>query len=84
MWLQVSESLIQFIKQQDKLFREEQATKLAGMSSVRSSLVFAMRALNKVDQSNFEEAEASYRTQIRIVQEELARAKVGNVSSLFC
>lgn len=47
----------QFIKEQDKLFKEEHASK-AGSSS-----------------GTFEEAEASFRSQIKILEEDLARQK---------
>ncbi|KAI0798101.1 HOOK-domain-containing protein [Abortiporus biennis] len=47
-----------FIKQQDKLFKEEQAKKGLGLPS-----------------GVFEEAEGSYRSQIKILEEELARRK---------
>ncbi|KAF8919521.1 hypothetical protein CPB85DRAFT_812129 [Mucidula mucida] len=49
----------QFIKSQDKLFKEEQATKGISLSS----------------SGTFGEAEASFRSQIKILEEDLARQK---------
>lgn len=54
-----SHHFVQFIKSQDKLFREEHA-----------------KALNNLAGGQFEEAEESFRSQIKILEEDVTRLKV--------
>jgi protein HOOK3 len=72
--------MFQFINAQDKLFKDDQAAKLAASSSVRLILPTFDNALRSL-QSTFEEAEASFRSQIKILEEEIARSKVGQCAS---
>lgn len=70
-------SISKFIKQQDKLFKEQHATNLAATSvSLSSSSYFCLPLLTNLQQGTFEEAEASFRSQIKVLEEDLARQKV--------
>lgn len=66
----------QFIKTQDKLFKEEHAAKGPMMAAVRLSLSMPLMSVCLlVVQGNFEEAETSFRQQIKSLEDELARQK---------
>lgn len=63
---------LQFIKSQDKLFKEQHAASAPVGSSFRPHSL----AHKISQQGTFEEAEVSFRSQIRVLEEELARQKV--------
>lgn len=66
----------QFIKSQDKLFKEEQA-KLASMTAVCIHFVSPLFMFDRNTQQNIsEDAEGSFQTQIKSLEEELSRANV--------
>lgn len=67
--------IMQFIKSQDKLFKEQHAANAAtvSVSLVNSGNIQA----NGTQQGTFEEAEASFRSQIKVLEEDLVRQKVG-------
>jgi protein HOOK3 len=66
---------LQFIKSQDKLFKEEQ-TKLAGLTPVCFNCDQCCNVYRRFVQGTFEEAEASFHSQIKILEEEISRQKV--------
>ena len=69
---------MQFIKQQDKLFKEEQVKK--GVPLVRAiSVCFFLfqKSFSWLPKGSFDEAEEGFRSQIKILDEELARKDVG-------
>jgi hypothetical protein len=75
---------LQFIKSQDKLFKEQHAANMAS-APVGSSFLPHSLAHKISQQGTFEEAEVSFRSQIKVLEEELARQKVCSFSCLpFC
>lgn len=75
----------QFIKSQDKLFKEEQA-KLASMTAVCAHVDFLTCTSHCDAQQNIsEDAESSFQTQIKNLEEELSHAnvRIANNNSLL-
>lgn len=74
---------MKFIKAQDKLFKEQHAANVVTASVwLISSFFLPDLLVNSMQQGTFEEAEASFRSQIKVLEEDLARQKVD--STLIC
>jgi protein HOOK3 len=65
----------QFIKNQDKLFKEQYSSGSANLP-VTSNYIYHSPILTLRQAGTFEEAEASFRSQIKVLEEDLARQRV--------
>jgi hypothetical protein len=75
---------MKFIKAQDKLFKEQHAANVVTASVWLFPSFFLPELLvNSMQQGTFEEAEASFRSQIKVLEEDLARQKVDNTLSTY-